>query len=69
MMSRRSKREMVEAIQPRYLKASKAGKQQILNELIATTGYHRKHAIRVLRHGFKLKGLKKAERYTRVRWL
>lgn len=62
MMGRRSKREMVEAIQPRYLKASKAGKQQILNELIATTGYHRKHAIRVLRHGFKPKGLKKAGR-------
>jgi len=61
-MSRRSKREMVETIQPRYLKASKAGKQQILNELIATTGYHRKHAIRVLRHGFKPKGLKKAGR-------
>ena len=53
---------MVEAIQPRYLKASKAGKQQILNELIATTGYHRKHAIRVLRVGFKPKGLKKAGR-------
>jgi len=62
MMGHRSKREMVETIQPRYLKASKAGKQQILNELIATTGYHRKHAIRVLRHGFKPKGLKKAGR-------
>jgi len=62
MMSRRSKREMVETIQPRYLKASKAGKQQILNELIAITGYHRKHAIRVLKHGFKPKGLKKAGR-------
>jgi hypothetical protein len=62
MMSQRSKREMIEAIHPRYLKANKAGKEQILNEFIATTGYHRKYAIRVLRHGPKPKGLKKAGR-------
>ena len=62
MMSQRSKREMIEAIHPRYLKANKAGKEQILNEFIATTGYHRKYAIRVLRHGPKPKGLKKPGR-------
>jgi len=62
MMSHRSKREMIEAIHPRYLKANKAGKEQILNEFIATTGYHRKYAIRVLRHGPKPKGLKKPGR-------
>lgn len=28
MMSQRSKREMIEAIRPRYLKANKAGKEQ-----------------------------------------
>ena len=28
------------AIRPRFLKASKAGKEQILDEFIATTGYH-----------------------------
>ena len=50
MMSQRSKREMIATIRPRYLKADKAGKVQILNELIATTGYHRKSAIRVLKH-------------------
>jgi len=61
-MSQRSKREMIEAIHPRYLKANKAGKEQILNEFIATTGYHRKYAIRVLRHGPKPKGLKKPGR-------
>jgi hypothetical protein len=53
---------MIEAIHPRYLKANKAGKEQILNEFIATTGYHRKYAIRVLRHGPKPKGLKKPGR-------
>ncbi len=62
MMSQRSKREVIEAIRPRYLKANKAGKQRILDELIATTGYHRKYAIRVFRHGFKPKGLKKPGR-------
>lgn len=53
---------MIEAIRPRYLKANKAGKTQILDELIATTGYHRKHAIRILKHGLKPKGLKKPGR-------
>jgi hypothetical protein len=62
MMSQRSKRELIEAIHPRYLKANKAGKAQILDEFIAVTGYHRKHAIRVLRHGPKPKGLKKPGR-------
>jgi hypothetical protein len=62
MMSQRSKREMIEAIRPRYLKANKTGKQQILDELIATTGYHRKYAIRVLKHRPKPKGLKKPGR-------
>jgi hypothetical protein len=62
MMSQGSKRELVAAIRPRYLKANKAGKEQILNELIATTGYHRKSAIRVLKHGFQPKGLKKPGR-------
>lgn len=62
MMSQRSKREMIAAIQPRYLKANKAGKEQILNEFIATTGYHRKYAIRVLKHGSPPKGLKKPGR-------
>jgi hypothetical protein len=44
------------------LKANKAGKERILNELIATTGYHRKSAIRVLKHAPKSKGLKKPGR-------
>jgi IS30 family transposase len=62
MMSQRSKRELIEAIHPRYLKANRAGKTQILDEFIATTGYHRKYAIHVLKHGAKAKGIKKAGR-------
>ena len=62
MMSQRSKREMISAIHPRYIKANKAGKKQILDEFVETTGYHRKYAIRVLKHGPKPKGLKKPGR-------
>jgi len=59
MMSQRSKKELVETIQPRYLKASKGGKKQILDEFVAITGFHRKHAIRVLGHRPKPQGYKK----------
>lgn len=52
MMNQRSKRELWETIQPRYLKANKTGKQKILDEFIAATGFHRKYAIRILRHGY-----------------
>jgi len=62
MMSQRSKRELVAVIHPRYLKASKSGKQQILNEFVAATGYHRKYAIRLLKHGSKPQGRRKVGR-------
>jgi len=44
MMSLKSKRELLEVVRPRYLKASKAEKQKILDEFTCATGYHRKHA-------------------------
>ena len=62
MMSQRSKRELLEAIRPRYLKANKARKKQILDEFVAATGYHRKYAIRMLRKGPLPKRLKKSGR-------
>jgi hypothetical protein len=62
MMSQRSKKELLEAIRPRYLKANKPTKERILDELVASTGYHRKYAIRVLKHGSRAKGLKKPGR-------
>ena len=62
MMSQRSKRELLETIRPRYLKANKAGKGRILDEFVAATGYHRKYAMRVLKHGRKAKGLRKKGR-------
>jgi len=48
-MSPRSKKEYIETIFLRYRNASRSDKILILNEFCATLGYHRKHAIRVLR--------------------
>lgn len=62
MMSHQSKRELLAAIRPRYLKAKKAEKVQILNEFVAATGYHRKYAIRLLKKGPGRKGWKKKGR-------
>jgi len=50
MMSLKSKRELLEVVRPRYLKANKLEKQKMLDEFTCSTGYHRKHAIRVLKH-------------------
>lgn len=58
-MTKNSKRELLEAIWPRYLRASKADKTRILDEFVATTGYHRKHAIRLLKPGAKQQRKKK----------
>jgi hypothetical protein len=62
MMSQRSKRELAETIYPRYLEADRSGKATILDEFVAATGYHRKYAIRLLKHGPKPKGHKKIGR-------
>lgn len=58
MMSQRSKRALLVTIQPRYLKASRKGKTRILDEFVAATGYHRKHAVRLLKNGHP-RGLRK----------
>jgi hypothetical protein len=50
MMSQTSKRELLAAIRPRYTLGNRTEKQTMLDELVATTGYHRKYAIQVLNH-------------------
>src|ERR1700681_3419676 len=47
-ISMATRKELVEAVRQRYSAASKLGKSKILDEFAALTGYHRKHAIRVL---------------------
>jgi len=44
-----SKREYLKAIRPRYRLAGRLYKQRILDEFCRICGYHRKHAIRLLR--------------------
>ena len=50
MMSLNSKRELLEVVRSRYLKAKKVEKQKMLDEFTSATGYHRKHAIRILKN-------------------
>ena len=47
-ISKSARKEIVEALRRRYQQASKAEKGIILGEFITVTGFHRKHAIRLL---------------------
>lgn len=47
-LSMATRSELVEAIIERYRSSRRADKQRILDEFVAVTGYHRKHAIRLL---------------------
>lgn len=47
-ISTAAKRELIQAIRGRYRTESADGKRRILDEFAAITGYHRKHAIRIL---------------------
>ena len=44
-----TRRELLEALRARYRESTKRRKSRILDELIAVSGYHRKHAIRLLK--------------------
>src|ERR1700722_16066461 len=48
-ISMSARREVVSAVAERYRLAKRTEKGRILDELCATTGWHRKHAVRVLR--------------------
>ena len=43
--------EVIRAIRNRYREASKKDKSRMLDEFVATTGCHRKHAVRLLERG------------------
>ena len=48
-ISREARIEIVSAVSERYQGSSKGDKTRILDEFVRLTGYHRKHAVRVLR--------------------
>ncbi len=50
MLSMTSKRELLTTVSPRYVIATSANKGRILDEFVATTGYHRKYALALLNH-------------------
>ena len=47
-VNKKTRLELVVAVRDRYGAATKTDKRRILDEFVALTGYHRKHAIRVL---------------------
>ena len=47
-ISKQTKAELLAALSNRYGGSSKKGKGRILDEFVAVSGYHRKHAIRLL---------------------
>ena len=47
-ISTQAKAELVRVLGQRYRESSKMAKTQILAEFIVVSGYHRKHAIRLL---------------------
>lgn len=47
-ISMMTRRELIEAVGKRYRLACWEAKRKILDEFVAVTGYHRKHAIRIL---------------------
>jgi len=61
-ISMATRAELIEVTRSRYTSAPKLQKQRILDEFAAVTGYHRKHAMRLLRSGLAEKASKRPER-------
>ena len=53
-MGKEARAELVEAIRERYRGATKESKGRVLDEFVAVSGFHRKHAIRLLRKPSKV---------------
>lgn len=54
-LSMGTRKELTAAIRLRYQEASRADKGRILDEFVKTTGYHRKHALRLMADGKKVR--------------
>ena len=61
-MTQTSKEELLREVKKRYLAADYKTKGKILNEFCNNTGYHRKHAIRILAAGYAHKPLEQRKK-------
>jgi hypothetical protein len=57
-----TRRELIEAVAARYRVADRKQKKEILDEFVKVTGFHRKHAIRVLKEAPRQKARKPRQR-------
>jgi len=64
-MTNMSKKELLDEVKPRYLKADKKEKGRILDEFCLNTGYVRKYAINILRARYDYHRVKRAGRKRR----
>ena len=63
-MSPEGRRELVAAVTERYQRSTPAERGRILDEFVALTGYHRKHAIRVLNGSSGMPAVRRGRRST-----
>lgn len=61
-VSMATRRELTDAVGERYRSANRASKGKVLDEFIAITGFHRKHAMRLLRVEPLIRGVTRSER-------
>src|SRR5574340_1258262 len=57
-----TRRELIDAVAARYRVADREGKKEILDEFVKVTGFHRKHAIRVLKKSPRQENRQKRQR-------
>ena len=48
-LSMSTRQELISVVRERYAQATGVERRRILDEFVSVTGYHRKHAIRLLR--------------------
>lgn len=64
-MTPMSKKELIDEVKPRYLKASKQEKGGMLNEFCSNTGYNRNYAIQIMQADYDYHRVKREGRKTR----
>jgi hypothetical protein len=69
-VSSETRRELSDAIAERYRAADRRSKKAILDEFVKVTGYHRKHAIRIM-NGKQVEGRRNrsASESIRQQWM